>query len=422
MNSYARQILDGQAAGNVPLSLPADARIHLTGQGGVLGLDDRLLRCSVLALGASRSGKTTVLLRMLAQLRDQMGEDDFVVVLDSRGEFKSLFRPGDVVLHPGHSDAGWNIFAEVLADGDDPPLIARNAAMLAKRLIRENHHQPFFSTAPQRVLECFLESYATLGLRRPEQRGSLDTAFLVDWFRHAGPEAYEAFRKALPNSGELASYLGGSADNLQALGVKGELHAALAQLLPFAAHGEFSIRQFVRARGHALFIDYDPAAGGAYDEICALFLDLAIMETLSAAPGHGRVYFFLDELSRLGRQPEYLEALLNFGAGQALGGVLAGVQSVAQLTHLYGREHALSVLAGFQTYIAFRPADADTVQAIQARAGTVTVAERFLTAGKVETAIREICAIPDRDLLRLPVGRAAVLLPGEVPFYFTFTQ
>lgn len=419
MNSYTRQILDGRAAGSVPPTLPADAHIRLPGQSGALGLDDSLLQRSVLALGASRTGKTTILLRRLAQLREQMGEDDFVVILDSRGDFKSLRRPGDVVLHPGRSDVGWDIFAEVLADGDDPVLIARNAAMLAKRLVPENHHQPFFSTAPRRILESFLESYALLALRRPEQRGSLDTAFLVDWFRQAEPEAYEAFRKALPNSGELASYLGGSTgDNLTALGVKGELHAALAQLLPFAVHGDFSIRQFVRARGgRALFIDYDPAAGGAYDEICALFLDLAIMETLSAAAGQGRVYFFLDEL---GRQPEYLEALLNYGAGQALGGVLAGVQSVAQLTHLYGREDALSVLAGFQTFIAFRPADADTVQAVQARAGTVTGAERFLAAGRVETTIRETCAIPDRDLLRLQVGHAAVLLPGEAPFYFTF--
>ena len=76
-------------------------------------------------IGGSGSGKTNVFNLTLDQLRRKKNENDIFIIFDTKGDFLRRFgRGGDMVLGNGRDyrkiSSRWNLFDDVLADGNSP--------------------------------------------------------------------------------------------------------------------------------------------------------------------------------------------------------------------------------------------------------------------------------------------------------------
>ena len=87
-------------------------------------IDEDLLSRHILLLGGSGCGKTNAFLFTLDAIRKDMRQDDVAIIFDTKGEFYDMFsKEGDYVI--GNSKRfrsishSWNLFEEILADGED---------------------------------------------------------------------------------------------------------------------------------------------------------------------------------------------------------------------------------------------------------------------------------------------------------------
>ena len=123
-------------------------------------LNPQILSRHLMLLGGTGSGKTNVFNLTLEQLRDEenTSENDILIIFDTKGDFKrNFYRHGDIILGNGKEyralSARWNIFDEVLADGDHPEDYEINAREIAASLFsgRGSSSQPFFSNAARDI-------------------------------------------------------------------------------------------------------------------------------------------------------------------------------------------------------------------------------------------------------------------------------
>lgn len=409
--------------------IPGDSLLVLQGRGGAeFGLRAGDIARGVYLVGASRSGKTTVLCHCLAQLIPRLGPHDGLLVFDPRRDFQRRFcRQGDFVLDPdpqGSGNAVWNLFADLVAFGTSDYALEQNAARIAARMFsgKENQMNPFFTTAPRRLLENLLLVYAREILAHPEQAHRYGNHTLLQFCAGLSRQRLEELIRRSPAPGELRSYLGDSSTE-QALGVLGEFQAAISPLHGFTGRHapRFSAVDFARdGGGRVCYLAYDASASSSLDAVYGLIIDLALSTALSSRPQSGRLYLVLDELPLIGGSVELLQRALNFGAGQHIGGIFCAAQSNAQLREQYGPEAAESVLAGFGTTIVMRPGDAATRRFAQERCGQITVPLQFARCGVVTTSLQQLPALPDGQLLTMGPGDAVVIAPPEPPFAFHF--
>lgn len=409
--------------------VPGDSLVVLPGRdGAAFGLGAGEIARGVYLVGASRSGKTTVLCHCLAQLIPRLGPHDGLLVFDPRQDFRRRFcRPGDVVLDPDPQGCGngtWSLFADLVAFGTSDYALEQNAARIAARLFRgrENQMNPFFTTAPRRLLENLLLVYAREILAHPGQAARYGNHTLLQFCAGLSRQRLEELIRRSPAPGELRSYLGDGSTE-QALGVLGEFQAAVTPLHGFTGQGapRFSAVDFARnGGGRVCYLQYDASAHSSLDAVYGLIVDLALSTALSARPQPGRLYLVLDELPLIGGSVESLQRALNFGAGQHIGGIFCAAQSNAQLREQYGADTADSILAGFGTTIVMRPGDAATRRFAQERCGQITVPLQMARCGVVTTSLQQLPALPDGQLLSMGPGDAVVLAPPAPPFAFHF--
>ncbi len=135
--------------------IPGDSLLVLQGRGGSeFGLRAGDIARGVYLVGASRSGKTTVLCHCLAQLIPRLGPHDGLLVFDPRRDFQRRFcRQGDFVLDPdpqGSGNAVWSLFADLVAFGTSDYALEQNAARIAARMFsgKENQMNRFSPLRP----------------------------------------------------------------------------------------------------------------------------------------------------------------------------------------------------------------------------------------------------------------------------------
>lgn len=220
-----------------------------------------------------------------------------------------------------------------------------------------------------------------------------------------------------------ASYIGDGKNN-QSLGVYAEMLSNLRKILVgvFADTGSFSIRNFVRQRGgKTLFIEYDLALGNTLSPIYSLLIDLALKETLGRSEHKGNVYMFFDEF-RLLPYLQHIDDAVNFGRSLGLK-IVAGIQSVNQMTELYGEYRGKNILAGFSSVFAFRANDADTRKFITDLYGENVVMEQRKSLSNVMTEEQKNAhVVEDWDMRDLNIGEAIVGFPFREPFKFQFDE
>lgn len=387
-----------------------------------------MLEKHLLLLGGPGSGKTTIINLLLLQLRAGAGGSDVFVIFDTKGDYlQNFYRPGDMVIangerfknHPGY--VNWNIFSELRAAGQDWEMAALEMAA-SLYADRKNATQPFFSNSAKDIFGHLLIHYYRHYRGRPDL---LNNRYLVERIqRESTPFYKETFSEKInPDMVGLNSYFG-EGKSTQGLGVFGEMKSMVYDCFKgsFAAVGDFSIREAVRQRGaKAIFIEYDMNVGQSLTPIYRLLVDLALKETLGrGSQGNGRVYFILDELKLL-PNCMHLEDGLNLGRGQGCS-IIAGMQSVEQMYHIYGREGGQVICGGFSNIFALSVSDYESRNYIQNLFGRNLYNYWYNSKNQVASVVRERegYVVEEWLLTSLTTGSGVVGLNGYPPFLFTF--
>jgi len=376
--------------------LPSNSRPRLffreSNGSGTFAIDETSLFQNVLLLGAAGSGKTNVINQMFPQLRAWTSEPYTMLVFDTKADYyhhHGFFQPGDYVIGCSQQFRDrsqiWNIFDEVLADGDDPRDYEANAKEIAAVLFegRGSTTQPFFAQAAQEIFASTLIYF----VRRRRDGGenwqrNLNNRYLVLFLKQHTPKQLREFFSLYPDLGGLSAYFGDGTGS-QGLGVFGELRSMLDECFQgvFAmeprAGQSFSIRRAVREkRNRAVFIEYDMSAGERLTPMYRLLVDLALKEAISNTAA-GRTHLLLDELKLLPKL-KHLQDALNYGRSKRVS-VIAGIQNVNQLYATYGEAGAGEIFEGFGTLIALKTNDHASREYVSLRFGPNKIASRHYT-------------------------------------------
>lgn len=405
-------------------------------------IDKPTLFRNLLLMGGAGSGKTTIINQAFRQLRDPATDDPndryFAIVFDTKSDYiahRDFLRPGDYII--GNSSrfrrrsASWNIFAEVLVDGEEPENYEANAREIASILFegRGSTTQPFFANAARDLFAYTIIYF----IRRCKDKGgawlgNLNNQALCSFLRNYDAEQLGEKFSIYEDMRFLKSYFGNGTSN-QALGVFAELHSMLSDcfqgifIRPAALDKSFSIRKAVRQKGnHALFIEYDMALGHILTPMYRLLVDLALKEALSSQTTPGRTYLLLDELKLLPKLT-HLQDALNYGRSHQVA-VLGGIQTVDQLYSIYGEHPAQEILEGFGSLFALKTTDHASREYISRRFGPNVTGYRYYNASHAPVdREREGYVVEHRHQQMLQRGQAVVGLASQPdPFLFQFER
>ena len=388
------------------------------------GLSEEILSKHVLLVGGTGSGKTNLFYHMVSQLKRRLGNEDVMLIFDSKGDFhRKFFSPGDIIIGNStqyrNSSAKWSIFEEITADGKDRISVSQNTQEICKSLfaerIEKNSNNPFFPNAARDLLASIMISLIRDGV-------DFCNKDLKDCIDSTPIEDIRSMLSAHRDLAAVESYIGGRA-GAQAQGVLSEMYSVTRDVLTgvFADVGSFSMRKFIRAKGgKTAFLEYDLAIGDILSPVYTLLFDLALKESLGRTATTGNVYLIADELKLLPNL-RHLEDGINFGRSLGVK-ILAGLQSIDQLNANYDNEaKARNIIAGFSSIYAFQSNDFTTREYVSKLFGRNIVLESLPAANsQFYSEKREGFVVEDWDLTSLKVGEAVVGLPEIAPFKYRF--
>lgn len=421
----------------------AEPRLFFRDQanGRMFAVDEPSVFRHILMLGGSGSGKTNVLNQIVAQtLRwtSAAPKDGVSLIFDTKGDYLShrgFFKPGDYLIgndaaHRARSDV-WNIFEEILADGDDPVDCEANAREIANVLFKDrgSKTQPFFADAARDIFANMLVYFVRRRRDDPAFWGDkLNNADLIAFLRRSTASQFVKCFQLYPDMRGLITYIGDGTSN-QALGVFGELNSMLNDCFQGvfckkAAPGQrpFSIRRAIREKGgRTIFILYDMSIGETLIPMYRLLIDLALKEALSNH-ANGHTHLFLDEM-KLTPKLTHLEDALNVGRSKRVS-VVAGLQSVGQIYSTYGHDAGQVILGGFGSVIALNTRDWESREYVTRLFGPNIAAYRYESGSRAPIdREREGCTVEHWHIQRLAPGHAVVGLASQPdPFFFYFEK
>ena len=402
-------------------------------------LTPSILSRHVLLLGGAGSGKTNVFNLTIRQLRERQNENDVFIFFDTKGDYYKHFRQdGDSVIGTGKSfenvSRRWNLFDEVLSDGENESYYSMNAREIAAALFddRGSSTQPFFCNAARDIFaRVIMYSIAKAKSDPGEYAGLLNNKTLVEFLQEdADILEYQRMASEYDFMKGILSYLG-DGQNGQAQGVLSELKSMLSDyfLGVFCdddLRDRFSMRDFVKRKGgKAVFIEYDLMTGETLTPIYKLLVDLALKEALGRNDDdktNGNIYLILDELKLLPKL-KHLDDALNFGRSKGVK-VIAGIQSINQLYDIYGEEKGHVIAGGFSTLFAFHTSDSASRKYVSQLFGSNVVGYQYTGMdNSIEKREREGFAVEAWDQTALTIGTAVIgLADVESPFLFKFEE
>lgn len=394
-------------------------------------LDEDTLSKHTMLIGGTGCGKTTLFFHFVDQIRRKMTSDDVMIIFDSKGDFYHRFGTDkDLVL--GNSkefinrSVRWNIYKEVLADGIDEHSYILNIqevcrSFFAKRV--EKTTNSFFPNAASDLLGAIMTAIIRESINDHELRNK---RFFNDSLKEAidylTPQMIIDNLSDHPDLNSVRSYIEGESDQSQ--GVLSEMYSVLREIFVgvFSGHGAFSIREFVRNKGKkTLFIEYDLSIGSVLTPVYSLLFDLALKEALGRSHPQGNVYLIADEF-RLLPNLRHIDDGVNFGRSLGVK-VLAGLQSIEQLTEVYGNSRGKNIAAGFSSVFAFHANDTTTRNFVTELFGKNLILEQYLSFDdKYREEKRNGHTVEDWDMTSLAIGEAIVGLPFNQPFRFKFDE
>ena len=119
---------------------------------------DHLVKGTAL-IGATGSGKSYCLSKMIKDLRYNMIEDYSMIIIQAKNDFNSLMKPGDLVIEQGvnsNRSVRWSIFRDILSDGYDKNMIELNTREFVAHLFadKKDSKEQFF-VCKERENSCF---------------------------------------------------------------------------------------------------------------------------------------------------------------------------------------------------------------------------------------------------------------------------
>jgi type IV secretory pathway TraG/TraD family ATPase VirD4 len=203
------------------------------------------------------------------------------------------------------------------------------------------------------------------------------------------------------------------------LGIIGTYVGPLAMLPPDAGRDAFSLSGWTQDESAGwLWIPYRASTAQATQPLRRAWVDILSRAVMDLPPSRDRrLWLTLDEISSVGflpMLPELAARARKYGLR-----IMMGMQSVAQLRHLYGREQAQSVMSCAGTWLVLRVGDAETAEALEKRIGQQEVVRRAASENASGGSVSEQYAtrplVLASEIMTLPDRQGFLVLPGDFP-------
>ncbi|MDE1916742.1 MAG: type IV secretion system DNA-binding domain-containing protein [Sphingomonadales bacterium] len=310
----------------------------------------------ILLCGAPGTGKTNIIVKMLAGIR---AEGKRAIVYDTAGTFvEKFYRPEiDTLLNPLDArTAHWSPWVDVPQE--------YHYDQIAESTIPEKHGDPFWAKASRGTLVAVLRKLA-------RQKHTFISVLL-----------YRLLRSKLK---DLAGFVEGT-DAAAFISKEGErtsagIQAELASVMRSFAYLDdtedgFSIRDWVEEGGEGswLFITVKADQLPSLRPLITVWLDIAISAIMSLKPDRDRrLYCVIDELPTLQKLPSLSDFLAR---ARKYGGCgILGFQSYPQLEATYGIQDGAAITGYCSTWVALRANDTPTAKHVSENLGQVEQVE-----------------------------------------------
>ncbi|WP_130100419.1 type IV conjugative transfer system coupling protein TraD [Siccibacter turicensis] len=357
-------------------------------------------------------GKSTLIRWLLQHIRKR---GDRAIIYDSGCTFtETHYNPAtDIILNP-HDErcANWHLWGECVdavdfdnmasslipVEGDsDPFWVSSSRTIFADLAIR-------MSADPERSIEKFLKTLLSLDMKSlREYLANTPSANLVE---EKIEKTAISIRSVVTNYAKALRYLQGLDD-----GVK----------------PPFTIREWMTTPAYDnswLFISTQARHRKSVRPLISLWVSLATLMLQSMGENSDRrVWFIFDEIPSLQRIPEFNETLAE---GRKFGGCFVlGVQNMAQLVHVYGRELAKSIFDLLNTRMYGRSPSSEMAKLVEEELGNQRRKEiREQNSYGLDQVRDGISLGKDKvnnpvvdyeQIMQLPNLNFYVRLPGEYP-------
>lgn len=400
------------------------------GAQATLMLNESLLSRHMMLIGGTGCGKTNTFFHLVNQLKRSLGDDDVMIIFDTKGDYyNSFYNPySDHVISTSsvfqERASIWNIFNEILFDASNQEEIAANVSEISwglfSEMIEKNQSNPFFPNAARDLFASILTCLVRYAGDDEEYQEKLDNAFLRYKLDTMSVKDIRNLLRGYSDQVAVMNYIG-DGENSQGMGVLAELQTVIRKIFvgAFAKKGKFSIREFVRQRGRkTLFIEYDLSRGATLTPIYKLLIDLALKEAMGRNH-RGNVYVVCDEFKLL-PSLQHIEDAVNFGRSLGVK-VFAGLQSIDQLYENYGEARGKNIVAGFSSIFSFKANDEDTRKFTTGLYGKNYILEQYRSiTNSISEEKRIGDVVEDWDISNLRVGEAIIGLSNHPPFKFKF--
>jgi type IV secretory pathway TraG/TraD family ATPase VirD4 len=380
-----RQMVHGQPAG-----------IKL----GAITIPETLEFEHFIVIGNSGAGKSTTFRSMLDQIQER-GQP--AIIIDRESEYTQQYYKearGDVILNPlDRRCPYWSPWSELRDDS-----FTVDAAAIAASLIRGRAHtanEVFFQESTRTVIEAIL----WVMREHPNTDDLLRFVGLPREQLHEALHGTPAYALIDPKAAEQGSGILGTAANA----IKTFAHLPKRE----ETDRTWSAREWAQNRQGWVFLPSREDLHDSIQMLQGLWLDSLARSLMSADIGSGQTWVMADELASLGHQPQ-IEKLLTRGRKRGIAVVL-GLQSVAQLQAIYGREGAVTLTSSPSTKLVMRVDETECAKWASELIGSHEVERLTMTQLTGLSAYREgVNLQPHRSIEPL-------VLPDEIKLLQRFT-
>lgn len=344
-------------ASHLEALIRADEKASNITIGGVPNISGGEMKHTLIS-GAVGTGKSVCILEILDCVRKQGKR---AIVYDPTGEFTELYyREGrDVILNPLDARSrNWNLWREIREDVD--------YRSFATSLVQvKSQTDPFFEQSARIIAEELFRKLAQTG-------GATNQAVYDAAAKLTLQELFELLK------GTSGANLIDPAGERTALSVRSAFLNAMNSFRYLHDEGEaFSIREWVAndSADSWLFIPSRRDQHEAIKPLITLWLEIAILGVMNLPPiREPRFWLVIDELPSL-QKIESLRTAVAETRKYGLCGVF-GLQSVAQLRDLYGKDIAQTIMGLCQTWVVLRVADSETAKYLSETLGQADIQEK----------------------------------------------
>ncbi len=365
----------------------------------------------ILITGTTGSGKTNCFNHLLPQIRKK-GQK--AVIVDTTGVFvQNYFQEGhDILLNPfDQRSSPWNPWSECKE--------VYHYKELAKSLIPQSSHDPFWSTSAQTVFAIILETLDRKGERSTRKLLELILEEPLDQLfarlQSSNLQGMRAISLLDPKSEKTATSIRSTA-------------ASYVDCLSFLEDTEspFSIRKWIQddEQKQWLFISMMPEQRDALRPLISTWASIAIKSLLGKTINQeGRTWFIFDELGSLQQLSDITTCLAE--SRKYGGAVTLGIQNLGQLDEIYGPNITKAIVDLCSTKVCFRQTSPELAhrmskafgekETMEIQEGISYGANDIRDGVNLSMLTKDKLAVPPTELFSLDNLEACVKLAGNLP-------